>query len=71
MKVEKKVTILLTEKENDFLENLKHVVNTVVCDQYNNCIDCPFGFNIKGLDTNGCTSQKFFDGLNSITDYDE
>ena len=70
MKVEKKVTILLTEKEFDFLEDLKHAINTTVCEQYDSCADCPFWFGANGFAENACTGQKFFNGLNSISDYE-
>lgn len=69
MTVEKKVTISFTEEEKNLLGSLRHTIYTTVCEQYDSCTDCPFGLDVKGIDANGCTGQKFFNGLDSISDF--
>lgn len=70
MTVEKKVMISFTEEEKNLLGSLRHTIYTTVCEQYDSCTDCPFGFDIKGISTNGCISQRFFGGLEPISNFE-
>lgn len=69
MEVEKKVTISFTKEEQSFLKELYDTLDTTVCYQYNNCGDCPFRLYIKATNSIVCTSQKFFSGLEAISNY--
>lgn len=63
MEVEKKVIISLTAEEEDFLGKLYNAIDVEVCDQYKDCVGCPFF-----CGTNICVNRKFFSGLKSISD---
>ena len=61
MEVKKKVTILFTEEEKSFLKKLYNIINTAICDQYEDvCDGCPFS----------CGANcYFFEGLKTISNY--
>lgn len=62
MKVEKKVTIIMTEEEKGFLEDLYNAIDTTVCDQYEGCIGCPFSYGASA-----CLNRQFFHNLEQIS----
>lgn len=66
MKIEKKVTISFTEEEKSFLRELYDIINTAICDQYEDkCDGCPFS---RGASV--CANYDFFKGLKIISNYD-
>ena len=67
MKIEKKVTISFTEEEKSFLKELNDTIDTAICDQYEDkCDGCPFS---RGASV--CAIYDFFEGLKTISNYDQ